>query len=66
MRFGQLEVRTIATLMLARFALVATRGLPASDPPDADDQPASEGLPMIATRAPRASQRSLAAQHDTA
>ena len=39
MRFGQLEVRTIATLILSRCTLSLPRGLPAEHPPDADDQP---------------------------
>jgi cytochrome P450 len=38
MRFGQLEVRTVATLILSRFSL-APRRLRADDPPDAHDQP---------------------------
>ena len=39
MRFGQLEVRTIAAMILSRFTLALPAGLPADDPPDADDQP---------------------------
>ena len=39
MRFGQLEVRTIATLILSRCTLSLPDGLPAEHPPDAHDQP---------------------------
>ena len=39
MRFGQLEVRTIASLLLSRCTLSLPDGLRADDPPDADDQP---------------------------
>ena len=40
MRFGQLEVRTIATLILVAVHALGAAGLHAEDPPDADDQPA--------------------------
>ncbi len=40
MRFGQLEVRTIATMIRARFHAGAARRLQVVIPPDADDQPA--------------------------
>ena len=39
MRFGQLEVRAIATLILVALHALAARRLPPADPPDADDQP---------------------------
>ena len=39
MRFGQLEVRTIATLILSRCTLTLPRRLHAEHPPDAHDQP---------------------------
>jgi cytochrome P450 len=57
MRFGQLEVRTIATLILSRFALelpadfeLAIRQMPTISP--------REGLPILVRE--RASQRSFA------
>ncbi len=55
MRFGQLEVRTIATLLLSRFTLLAARRLRAEDPPDADDQPRRTACRCASTRvrAPR-------------
>ena len=52
MRFGQLEVRTIATLLLARFSLSLPDDFAADDPPDADDQP--EGRPAGARARARA------------
>ena len=66
MRFGQLEVRTIATLILSRFTLSLRRGLPAQHPPDAHDQPQG-GLPMIVhARATAARGRSVSGWPESA
>ena len=43
MRFGQLEVRTIATLIARRFALELPDDFKLEYPPDADDQPQATG-----------------------
>ena len=60
MRFGQLEVRTIATLILSRFTLSLPDGLRAGHPPDADDQPQGGSADGRARRrAPRGPGRSL-------
>ena len=39
MRFGQLEIRTIATLILSRFTLSPPADFRLDDPPDANHQP---------------------------
>ena len=38
MRFGQIEIRAIATLILGRFTLELPRGVPSAHPRDADDR----------------------------
>ena len=53
MRFGQLEIRTIATAILERFEPRAARRLRAGDPPDADDRPEARAAGHRCARASR-------------
>ncbi len=61
MRFGQLEVRTIATLSCSPLHALAPRGLRAHHPPDADDQPQGRPADDRCTQGTRTSISHLAA-----
>ena len=66
MRFGQLEVRTIATLILSRFTLSLPDGLRARRSARCRRSAPSEGLPMIVRRARPRPATQLSARPDRA